>query len=279
MPGSAWRSRGMPRVDGAVAPDDGDGLADLLTFSVGQVIEPVLDPGDELPDPGDFLLGRDGFGACPLVDLGRGEHAFAVAEQVVEVGVQVGQVGDVGAEVAAAGAAEPVGAGIPAGLHVGRLGAGAERNRDLADRAAGVLGVQQRLGFPPDAVAVPVELQRGDLVDGIAATAVPDGVVAAGGIEAAMVHQRGEHVDRDPGVGVPLGVGVPVGVRDHARLVEFGAVGAQQRRQAGDPGRGAGRRSDLRRPAGGRAGWRMRQGSSFSSLSAVPGNVSRTRAF
>ena len=50
-----------------------------------------------------------------------------------------------------------------------------------------------------------------------------------------MVHQRGEHVDRDPGVGVPLGVGVPVGVRDDARLVEFGAVGAQQRRQAGDP--------------------------------------------
>jgi hypothetical protein len=76
--------------------------------------------------------------------------------------------------VVAAGAAEPVGAGVPAGLHVGRFGAGAVGHGDLADRAAGVLGVQQRLGIAPDAVAMPVELQRGDLVDGVAAAAVSD---------------------------------------------------------------------------------------------------------
>ena len=39
-----------------MAADDRDCLADLLAFSFGQVARPILDPGDELPDPGDFLL-------------------------------------------------------------------------------------------------------------------------------------------------------------------------------------------------------------------------------
>ena len=82
---------------------------------------------------------------------------------------------------------------------------------------------------------MPVELHRSHLVDGIAAAVVSAGEVAAGGVEAAVVHELGEHVDPDPRVGVPLGVGVPVGVRDHASFVELGTVGAQQRRQAGDP--------------------------------------------
>ena len=102
-----------------------------------------------------------GLGACPVVEIGGGEQAFPVAQQVVEVGVQVGQVGDVGAEVVAAGAAEPERAGAAAGFDVGRFGADAERDGDLADGAAGVFGVEQRLGLPPDAVAVPVELHRG----------------------------------------------------------------------------------------------------------------------
>ena len=83
--------------------------------------------------------------------------------------MQVGQVGDVGAEVVAAGAAEPERAGAAAGFDVGRFGADAERDGDLTDGAAGVFGVQQRLGLAPDAVAVPVELHRGDAVDGFAA--------------------------------------------------------------------------------------------------------------
>ena len=106
--------------------------------------------------------------------LGGGAQPFAGAEQVVEVGVQVGQVGDVGAEVVAADAAEPVGAGAAAGLDVGRLGADAVGDGDLADGAAGVFGVQQRLGVAPDAVAVPVELHGGDPVDGFAAAGLAD---------------------------------------------------------------------------------------------------------
>ena len=75
-----------------------------------------------------------------------GEKAFAVAQQVVEVGLQVGQVGDVGAEVVAAGAAEPERAGPAAGFDVGRFGAHAERDGDLAEGPAGVFGVEQGLG-------------------------------------------------------------------------------------------------------------------------------------
>ena len=143
-----------------------------------------------------------------------GGEPFAGAEQVIEVGGQVGEVGHVGAEVVAAGAAEPDRAGAAAGRDVGRLGAGAVGDGDRADRVAGVLVVQQGAGVTPDPVAVPVELHRGDLVDGAAAAVLADPVVAAGGVEVAVVQQFGEHVDRDARIGVPLGVGVPVGVRD-----------------------------------------------------------------
>ena len=116
-----------------------------------------------------------------MIEIGGGEQAFAGAQQVVEVGVQVGQVGDVGAEVVAASAAEPERAGTAAGFDVGRFDADAEPNGDLTDGAAGVLAVQQHLGLPPNAVAVPVELHRGDTVDGVAAAGFADSVVAAGG--------------------------------------------------------------------------------------------------
>ena len=74
---------------GAVAAHDIDGLPGLLAFSGGQVLQSVLDPGDEPPDPGDLLMRRCCFSARPLIDFGRGQDAFAVAEQVVEVGMQV----------------------------------------------------------------------------------------------------------------------------------------------------------------------------------------------
>ena len=213
-----------------------------------------------------------GFGARPLVDIGGGEHPFPVAEQVVEVGVQVGEVGDVGAEVVAADAAEPVGAGVPAGCDVGRLGAGAVGHGDLADGAAGVLGVEQRLGIAPDAVAVPVELQRGDLVDGLAAA-----VGLRRGSSRRVVSRlrwsisSREHVDRDPGVGVPLGVGVPVGVGDDAGLVELGAVGAQQRGRLVIHSRCRAPKDHYGERPRGRAGWRMRRAAASARPAACPG--------
>jgi hypothetical protein len=55
----------------------------------------------------------------------------------------------------------------PTGVDSGRLAADLEREGDLAGPAArALLGVQQRLDLPPDAVTVLVELHRRDPVDG-----------------------------------------------------------------------------------------------------------------
>ena len=124
-----------------------------------------------------------------------------------------------------AGAAEPERAGVPAGLDVGRLGADTERDSDFADGPAGVFGIEELLGGSPDAVAVPVELHGGDLIDGFAAPALTDPVVALGGIEFAVVHQLTQAVDADPGVRVALRVGVPVGVENDLGLVEHDTIG------------------------------------------------------
>jgi len=67
--------------------------------------------------------------------------------------------------VVAAGAAEPVRAAGATGLGVGRFGAGAERDGDLADRTAGVFEDQQLLGGSPDTVAAG-RTAGGDRVDG-----------------------------------------------------------------------------------------------------------------
>ena len=91
----------------AMAAHDGDRLLKLLSLFGFEFVEAVADLVDQAADPADLFLRRHGVGACPLIEVGGGEQAFAGAQQVVEVGVEVGQVGDVGAEVVAAGAAEP----------------------------------------------------------------------------------------------------------------------------------------------------------------------------
>ena len=70
---------------------------------------------------------------------------------------------------------------------------------------------------------MPVELVPGDPVDGLALAFGADAVVNPGGVHRVVVKQLAQHVDGDPGVGVPLGVGVPVGVGEDAGLVELGA--------------------------------------------------------
>ncbi|MFE0156851.1 hypothetical protein ACFWY5_57670 [Nonomuraea sp. NPDC059007] len=142
---------------------------------------------------GDLLVRWHRLGSGPSLDVGGCAQAFAVAEQVVEVCLQVGQVGDVGAEMVAAHAAEPERAGVHAGFDVARLAADAEGDDDFAGGAAGVFGVQQRLGLSPDAVAVPVELQRGDAVDGLAAPCLTYALATSGIPTVRMPLSGGSH--------------------------------------------------------------------------------------
>ena len=125
-------------MGGAVTAHDRDGLVDLGALGVVELGDVAFDPVDQPPDPGDLLLGGGGVGTGPFVDpVDGGGQPFAGAQQVIEVGLQVGQERDVGAEVVAAGAAEPDRAGAAAGLDVGRFGAGAVGDGDLPDRRGG----------------------------------------------------------------------------------------------------------------------------------------------
>ena len=224
------------RVGGAVTANDGDRLVDAGSLAFVEIGDVAFDPADQPPDPGDFLLGRGGVDAGPVVDsVDGGGQPFAGAQQIIEVCLQVGQVGNVGAEVVAARAAVPDRAGSSAGFDVGRFGAGAVGDGDLADGVAGAFGFQQHPRVAPDPVAVPVEAERGDGVDGGAAAVFADAVVAAGHGEAAVIEQFGQHVDRNPGVGVSLGVGVTIAIGHYPGLVELDAVAGAQGRQRGEP--------------------------------------------
>jgi hypothetical protein len=56
-------------VGGAVTADHGDGFADLGALSLVEVGDVGFDPGDQVPYPGDLLLGRGGVGAGPFLDV------------------------------------------------------------------------------------------------------------------------------------------------------------------------------------------------------------------
>lgn len=78
------------------------------------------------------------------------------------------------------------------------------------------------LGYPaPDSLAVPVELQRGHLLDRFAFALVSDQVVALRRIKLMMVHELAQHINVDSGVGMASGVGVSVGIGEDLRLVEW----------------------------------------------------------
>ncbi len=218
-----------------MAADDLDGFVDAGTLVGVEVIEAGVDTSDQGAYAFDLLLRGGRLGAGPVVELGGGEKAFPAAQQIVEVGLQVGQVGDVGAEMVAAGATEPEWAGAASGLDIGRLGADPEGHCHLAEGAPGVLGVEQLLGLTPDVIAVAVEHERGDPFDGLAAAGLADVVVALGRIKLAMVHQFTQHVDGDPGIGVALSEAVAVGVEHDAAAVELGAVLGVEERQPVDP--------------------------------------------
>jgi hypothetical protein len=76
-----------------------DGVPDLGSFVVGQVVKVRLDSADKAPRSADFRVAGQRFGFDPLVDVDGGQQPFPVAEEVDQVGLQLGQVGDVGAEM------------------------------------------------------------------------------------------------------------------------------------------------------------------------------------
>lgn len=125
----------------------------------------LLDPMDQILDPADLLLRGQRFTFGPLVQIDSGKHTFAVTQHIVQIGGEVGQVGDIRAEMVAAHAPEPERAGPTAGLDIGGLVARAVGDGDLADGPTSVFGVEQGLSLPPNVLAVTVELMAGDLVD------------------------------------------------------------------------------------------------------------------
>ena len=94
----------------------------------------------------------------------RDAEPLAGLEQPFEVGVEVGQVRGVGAEVLAAEALVAERAVRAERPDVVLLGAVAERDRDPADLLAQPLGLDQR-GVKADAAAVLVHRERRDALD------------------------------------------------------------------------------------------------------------------
>src|SRR5271166_2212458 len=220
----------------SVTAHNRDCLVDLGSFGVVEVGDVGFDAVDQPADSGDFLVGGGGVGAGPVVDpVDGGGQPFPGAQQIVEVCLQVGQERDVGAEVVAAHAPEPDRAGPAAGFDVRRLGASAVGHGDLTHGVASTFGLQQHVCLTPDPVAVPVEAERGDGVDGGAAAVFADAVVAPGHGVTAVIEQFGQHVDRDPGVSVSLGITVPVAVGRDLGFVDLDAVSGAQHRQGRDP--------------------------------------------
>ena len=94
--------------------DDAHRLVDLGPPAGVHAVDVALDLADEVPDPADFPCCGHRVGTGPLIDpVDAGGQPFAGAQQVIEIPGQVRKVGDVGAEVVTAGAAEPDRAGTP----------------------------------------------------------------------------------------------------------------------------------------------------------------------
>lgn len=153
---------GNVEVDGAGAAHEGDGLFDLRAVLDGHLVEVGADAVDEPVDPADLLLRGHGPGTGPLFGFERGHQPFPAAQQVGEVGPEVGEAGHVGGEVLAAQAPEPEWARVPTRRDVRGFAAHPVRSGAFPDRAAYVLGVQQTLA-PRSAASVRVTLAEGSV--------------------------------------------------------------------------------------------------------------------
>ena len=174
--------------------------------------------------------------ACPFFELGHGRpEAFLVGEQAGEVGAKLGQEARVAAEVGAAEALMAERAGLAVRLNVGRFGADAEGDGDLADGVTGRLGVQESLDQRAGALGVAVHLQGSEHVDSLALPLAGDAEVRLGGGQAGVAHELGQHLDRRAGVGMTLGEAVAERVRHDTGAVVRLAARAKQLGQLVDP--------------------------------------------
>jgi hypothetical protein len=94
--------------------DDGYRVGDQGLVLLGKIGDVGLDAADQLPQLGDLFLARGELGFGPVLQFGGGSDSFPVGEQLLQVGLELGQVGRVAAEVPAAQAGELVGACLPA---------------------------------------------------------------------------------------------------------------------------------------------------------------------
>ena len=130
----------------------------------------------------------------PVLQVGGGPDSFPVGEQLLQVGLEFGQVGRVAAEMAAAQAGELVGACLAAGFDVGRLGADPERHGDLPDPHPGVLIGQQAADLEHDPAALAVELVGADPVHRSPDPLLSNAIVLECGLDLVVSEQVTEHV-------------------------------------------------------------------------------------
>ena len=166
---------------------------------------------------------------------GGGAQPFFVGEEPTEIGAEFGQERRVGAEVLAPEALMTERAGLPVGLHVGGFPADAEGHRHLADGVTEMLAVEEALHRRAGPFGSTVQLQPGELVDGLALPFVGHPVVP-GGRQFRVAHQVGDHVDGGAAIGVALRVAVSERVAGDGGAVVVLAAGADQEGQPVDPG-------------------------------------------
>ena len=167
--------------------------------------ETMLDPDSiarSRDHDGDRLLDLLGAGRAllgPVLQVGGCLNASAVSQQLLEIGLEFGQVRRVAAEMAATQTGELVGASLAASLDIRRLGADAEGHGNLADPHPGVGVGENPLDAVEYAAALSVELVGTDTVRKALADMHNDGsdITVAATAARAGVHRSFIHRDTD----------------------------------------------------------------------------------
>jgi hypothetical protein len=76
--------------------DHGDRLGDQGLVLFGKPVDVGFDAADQVPQLADFLLAWGELVFGPVLQVGGGPDSFPVGEQLLQVGLEFGQVGRVG---------------------------------------------------------------------------------------------------------------------------------------------------------------------------------------